>query len=235
MTQPSGVRRVAHWSGRDHTAPPVGPRSASPVIRPILPSPQPLPAEQMGRRNNLARLRSNRDRGGAGVRCYPAGRVRARVLGRGFVCRRAQNTESGAPVLMVGRGQIAGYVCALLVGRRRSVWLRTNDLGGLDLSACSGADRVYESSRISATCAGAVARRPARESRETSKTCSHTTNASVTYGHVPGSRPCSIRGVGPSPLTLRWETGSAQERRGRVGPFWARRFRHSSSARCGGD
>jgi hypothetical protein len=40
--------------------------------------------------------------------------------------------------------QIAGSACAFHRPAARSVWPRTNDLGALDLSARSGADRVYD-------------------------------------------------------------------------------------------
>jgi hypothetical protein len=39
---------------------------------------------------------------------------------------------------------IAGSACAFHRPAARSVWPRTNDLGALDLSARSGADRVYD-------------------------------------------------------------------------------------------
>jgi hypothetical protein len=43
-----------------------------------------------------------------------------------------------------GVRQIASSVCAFHRLAARSVWPRTNDLGALDLSARSGADRLYD-------------------------------------------------------------------------------------------
>jgi hypothetical protein len=40
--------------------------------------------------------------------------------------------------------RIAGSACALHLPAARSVWPLTNDLGALDLSARSGADRVHD-------------------------------------------------------------------------------------------
>jgi hypothetical protein len=58
--------------------------------------------------------------------------------------RGRNNTDSGALSPEPALRQSAGSACAFHRPAARSVWPRTNDLGALDLSARSGADRVCD-------------------------------------------------------------------------------------------
>jgi hypothetical protein len=65
-----------------------------------------------------------------------------REIGRGAA--RREITESVAALDGGGQARIADSAYAFHRPAARSVWPRTNDLGALDLSARSGADRVYD-------------------------------------------------------------------------------------------
>jgi hypothetical protein len=70
--------------------------------------------------------------------------VAATLVRSGQRAARCENTDSGAPRPTLELRQIAGSACVLHLPAGCSVWPRTNDLGALDLSARSGADRVHD-------------------------------------------------------------------------------------------
>jgi hypothetical protein len=81
--------------------------------------------------------------------------------GGGANTRRDHRFWSGQPD--GSRRQIAGSACGLYLPAARSVWPRTNDLGALDLSARSGADRMDDAianRQICATPQWRAGRRP---------------------------------------------------------------------------